>query len=355
MQAQEIHRKHYSNIPDDVFNQIVSTDTITSNLQNNKIGVYAKWLLSLYKNNNLKLEDLYKAKEYIPIFDKMVKTDKLSNKDINTYKSLPDVYQVIQHYLDNNQSVSKSDETRKIKKEGAEKVYENNYFLVIHPKTKDAAVYYGKGTQWCTSSTESENYFDEYNNRGPLYIVIDKKNNKKYQFHYNTKQFTDETDEEIDFAEHTGLLFIVMKLYSFNKKNTNGNGIIKFNKKYGLIDKNSEEADFSYTTELYPVRKVTKLTDEEKEKINAELSNIIPRGEVEIDLASMTLQNKHGAGYELNYPNGFIELKKLENGYEGLFIQTAQQFKYPLKIQLRAKMDKGDIYIKCAQYNVPIE
>jgi len=236
--AQEIHQRFYPNIPDDVFNEIVNADPVSSNLQNDKIGVYAKWLLNLYKNNNLKLEDLYKAKEYIPIFDKMTKANKLPNKDINSYKSLPDVYKVVQPYLDNNQSISKGDEERKIKQEGAEKVYEDNRFLVIHVKTKEAAIFYGKGTEWCTAATKSENYFDYYNSQGSLYIVMDKKNNRKYQFHFEKNQYMDETDSPIDFGEHKELLPILGKLLPDDKMEASGGGVIKLNKKFGVLDKN---------------------------------------------------------------------------------------------------------------------
>jgi 2'-5' RNA ligase len=200
--AQEIHEKYYPNIPNDIFDQIVGADPISSNLERNKLGEYAKWLLNLYKQNTLKLEDLYKATEYITIFDKLKKSNKLNSeqKDINKYKSLPDMYEVVEPFI-NNKPISKSEEKRVIKDEGASKVYEDNNWIVIHPHSQAAACEYGKNTQWCTSAKNDNNMFDYYNSSGPLYIIIDKNNNKKYQFHSATDSFMDERDKEVDFNQ----------------------------------------------------------------------------------------------------------------------------------------------------------
>ena len=44
----DIYTKYYSDIPEDVFNQIVSSDPT---YREGKMGKYGKWLLSLYKSN----------------------------------------------------------------------------------------------------------------------------------------------------------------------------------------------------------------------------------------------------------------------------------------------------------------
>ena len=215
--ADEIKTKYYPDITQEIFNNIVNVDKITSNLENGKIGNYAKWLLNLYKKNNLKLEDLYKAEEYLPIFDKLSKANKLEIKDINKYKSLSELYNVIADYVGNNKTISKQDEIRK-EKSGSKKIYEDNRFLVIQPLTEEAACYYGKGTQWCTASTDGNNMFNSYNSIGPLYIIMDKtKRNKlgdyeKYQIHFETAQFMDSSDNDIDFGKHKELKELISKL-----------------------------------------------------------------------------------------------------------------------------------------------
>jgi hypothetical protein len=58
----DIKSKYYSDIADDVFNQIVSSDpkTVVRDGEVMKVGKYSKLLLSMYRQGNLKLEDLPK-------------------------------------------------------------------------------------------------------------------------------------------------------------------------------------------------------------------------------------------------------------------------------------------------------
>ena len=199
-----IYQKYYNDIPENYFKKVVSSDP-TYNPQNpDKIGKYGKWLLKLYKKYNLKLEDLYKAHDYLEVFDKFKRV--IENNDINTYKTLPDLYDTVKPYMDNpNQATSHQDEIR-IAKEGAEKVYEDDTWLVIIPHTKEASCYYGKGTQWCTAASKSRNMFDEYNKEGSLYININKKTGKKYQFHFESKSFMNELDRPMrDIAYNIGM------------------------------------------------------------------------------------------------------------------------------------------------------
>ena len=192
----DIYTKYYSKIPEDIFRQIISADPTYRVEKSDKMGKYGKWLLSLYMNRELKLEDLYKATTYLKFFIKYYNV--INDKDINKCKSLSDLYNIVAYYMRNDDvATSKSDEVRRIK-EGAEKVYEDSRWLVIVPHTQEASCYYGKNTQWCTAASEGHNYFNHYNDQGPLYINIDKVNNEKYQFHFETDSFMDETDSEIE-------------------------------------------------------------------------------------------------------------------------------------------------------------
>ena len=78
------------------------------------------------------------------------------------------------------EELSKKEEI-KIAKQDAEKIYEDERFLVIFPKTKEASCKYGKDTRWCISATESENYFYQYliDNNGIFYFIIDKARDKR--------------------------------------------------------------------------------------------------------------------------------------------------------------------------------
>jgi hypothetical protein len=61
-------------------------------------------------------------------------------------------------------------------KEGANKIYEDERWMVIRPDTQDASCYYGAGTKWCTAM-KNQNHFDNYTSKGRLYYLIDKSRN----------------------------------------------------------------------------------------------------------------------------------------------------------------------------------
>jgi hypothetical protein len=76
-------------------------------------------------------------------------------------------------------------------------IYDENGVLVIHPKDKEAACRYGRGTRWCTAATRGYNHFAAYNQRGPLYIFVPRKPDhpgEKYQFHFEDGVVADESD-----------------------------------------------------------------------------------------------------------------------------------------------------------------
>ena len=110
----EIYNTYYNTIPREDFNKIISSDPTYNQQKPNKMGKYSKWLLKLYGTNNLKLEDLYKATEYLSVFDKYSR--RIEVNDINRYKNLPQLYNVIKPFIeDDNQATSKQDELRRIK------------------------------------------------------------------------------------------------------------------------------------------------------------------------------------------------------------------------------------------------
>ena len=85
-------------------------------------------------------------------------------------------------------------------KGNAKEFYDDADIRIVVPADKTAACYYGQGTQWCTASTKSTNYFDHYNSAGPLYIIIPKKpehEGEKYQLHFGTDFYANENDSGV--------------------------------------------------------------------------------------------------------------------------------------------------------------
>lgn len=214
----DIYQKYYANkLEEDIFYQLIKLDPSYNQDNPNKMGKYGKWIINLYLNKNLKLEDLYKVTDYLKYFIKYY--NRIPNKDINIYKTLPDLYDAISEFKEAEENgediaTSKSDEIRRIKSE-SEVFYEDSKWLVIIPRSQEASCYYGKGTQWCTAAERSNNMFDKYASEGDLYINIDKETGRKYQFHFESSSFMDERDYEIitPIAKRIGLTETLVEEY----------------------------------------------------------------------------------------------------------------------------------------------
>ena len=193
--------KFYKNIDNNIYNELIQADP-TYNKEKDIFGKYSKWILQQYLNKNFKDEDIYKINDYLTAFDKY--KSKIQQKDINQYKTPVELFKSIEPFTnkekDGDESIMSNKElSTKIKSNEAKKVYEDNDWTVIVPETERASCYYGKGTQWCTAATNGNNMFDHYHEQGDLYIIINKQNpDEKYQFHFESSQFMDVHDSEID-------------------------------------------------------------------------------------------------------------------------------------------------------------
>jgi hypothetical protein len=200
MSLDDIYNKYYSNIDKNIFLAAVNADPTSKRTEDGNIigiGDYTKWILKLYQNGSWKPGDSVETKDLLGKFNKHQKRLPIEQRDINRYSSVRELYDSLKPYL-NIQSRSE------IKQE-AEKVYEDNEWLIIIPHTKEAACYYGANTRWCTAAKENNmfDYYNNYNDDGdnPLYINIHKPTNRKYQFHFESDSFMDEEDEEINLRD----------------------------------------------------------------------------------------------------------------------------------------------------------
>lgn len=182
---------------------------------------YLQWIVNRYIKLEFKLEDIPQLKEDLETFDKLKNKLPSDKKDINRYKSLNDFYDVLEQHKeeDTRSNKQKTKERRQeLLKSGEAKVfYKDSEITVIIPETEEASCEFGKGTKWCTAAREN-NMFSRYHERGKMYI-IQTSDKRKYQFHFETKQFMDERDLQV-------------KLY---KMIENYPSLIKaFGKKFGL-------------------------------------------------------------------------------------------------------------------------
>lgn len=155
-------------------------------------------------------------------FDRLQKN--LEKKDINQYKSIDELNVVLNDYY------SKSQESKKV--QGAERIFEDNTFLVIKPKTLEASCKYGSNTKWCVTQRGTD-YFSRYTKGGQeLYFIINKskstnKNYSKIAIHFDNDgymKYWDAQDSpmgqrEIDVLEYAfpELIDSVKKDYDKNR------------------------------------------------------------------------------------------------------------------------------------------
>ncbi len=76
---------------------------------------------------------------------------------------------------------SKRQQRKLDKTSGATKIAENDIFIVLKILSRQACIFYGKGTKWCVSSRDEEESYREFiTNQDSLYIVIYKNSQQKF-------------------------------------------------------------------------------------------------------------------------------------------------------------------------------
>jgi hypothetical protein len=179
-------------------------------------GKYTDWILkgligvAKYDQKNKFLgrfwEDGYKIKNDVNDWKKYKKyLLKYDNKatDLNHFDDLHHLHIVLSlaPEIKSAKRAEQEKESLKAAEKDSEKVYNSENYMIVVPKTQEASCAYGRGTRWCTAATGSNNYFHRYNNQGPLYIVIDKKTQEKYQFHFQSEQYMDAEDDRLDLDQ----------------------------------------------------------------------------------------------------------------------------------------------------------
>lgn len=208
----DIHDKYYKDIRLDLFNDIIMSDPTTpvKNAIPDKLGQYSKWLLFLYKKEKLKKEDLYKAKEYLTVYNELKRQNILpdSVKDIGQIGSLPELFILNSKFGGTGQI--KDDESYLlndryyINSGQAELFFENKRWMIVVPQSFEASKFYACTSQWCTRFPDN---YVHYTKDGPLYIIIDKLKlnqddaTKRYQFHFESNQFMNMNDSQINVGE----------------------------------------------------------------------------------------------------------------------------------------------------------
>lgn len=179
-------RTKYSSIPEEYFNMIVNGDPSPTKK-------YSEWMLKQFSPIPAEVERLI---DVVDRFDKSINriNHEFVRKGIDQFESevgidipMRDIDTIMRSPKDINSyagigilnAILNQIESKKTKREeklvGAEKIYEDENFLVILPKTPQASCHYGSGTRWCVAARDN-NQFNNYSRRGTLYYIIFKAN-----------------------------------------------------------------------------------------------------------------------------------------------------------------------------------
>ena len=142
-------------------------------------------------------------------------------KDINRIKDLRDLERIAS---DTYQRKAEKDRLKAIEakykqeaKENSDVIYKDENFLVVRPFNEGASCFWGRGTKWCISATETENLFNRYTGEGKAFYFLFMKNRGNFStteyrklhklalvYDGSTQEFDeayDATDEVMDMSE----------------------------------------------------------------------------------------------------------------------------------------------------------
>jgi hypothetical protein len=212
--------------------------------QNNQ---YVNWMITRYMAGDItSLADLATLKDSLYKHSRLKATKKLKPehadmgriKDINAAMADAEYNNID---LSNKKKKKKSVEQKMYDDDDADLVYNKGDYKIVIPKTHEASCYFGINTKWCTTTRDSSANHDTYTAEGPLYAILEKSTNEKWQFHFESGELTDVDDKHInmkDWGDNHPLL-----IDFFNRLN----GLVVNNDtvSYTLPDKSTEYHNFN--------------------------------------------------------------------------------------------------------------
>ena len=130
---------------------------------------YLDWITKNWSPTDVEGDEIiHNLKEILLAVSKFeTQNQRLKVKDLNQYRDIDQLFDTLQKLGQTaRRSVEISDEV--------DRIYEDNRFVVVVPKTHKSSCYYGAGTKWCTASKDTDSHFSNYKSGGELYYIIDK-------------------------------------------------------------------------------------------------------------------------------------------------------------------------------------
>ena len=164
--TQELYDQHKEEIVNDFLKHMERVDPTPNNQY---VPYLVKWYVNSGEIGSYAFPDWEDAtstlKESLIMFYKLRERIPERYRDISQYESASDFMNSTYALQDQYGKQEKLDPG------DTEVIYDSKYATIYWPKDEEGSCYLGQGTQWCTASTRSANYFNQYNKDGPLLII----------------------------------------------------------------------------------------------------------------------------------------------------------------------------------------
>ena len=210
--VEDVLKKHFKTSPGSSLEKVYYNEIVPGSAEINSNHKYLEWIAKNWDTSGPNEEGTldHNLKEILLAVSKFDnQSQRLEVKDLNQYRDINQLFDALKKVGETaRRTVDISGDV--------EKVYEDNRFVVVVPKTHTASCYYGAGTKWCTASKNTDSHFSTYKGNGELYYIIDKTLptsspyykvalNKKIAGH--TEDYWDVTDKPI--TDTTNILSII--------------------------------------------------------------------------------------------------------------------------------------------------
>ena len=168
--VEDVLNKHFKGTPGGYLEKIYYDEIVPGSADINPNHKYLEWIAKNWDTSgpNEDGEMEHNLKEILLAVSKFDnQSQRLKIKDLNQYRDIEELFNALKKLGETaRRTIDITDDV--------EKVYEDNRFVVVVPKTHKSSCYYGKGTKWCTASKDTETHFSNYKGSGELYYIIDK-------------------------------------------------------------------------------------------------------------------------------------------------------------------------------------
>ena len=147
-------------------------------------GSCTQWMLRQAIAGHLNADDLDLARPRLEAFERYKRRLPDGQRDLGRFTTLDDVWSAVEPLVLANAATSARDAERRERaavRAETDLLLNEDKWLIAIPRTERAAIWWGRGTKWCTSA-DDRNKFETYNRHGPLTVFV-RPDGKKFQFH----------------------------------------------------------------------------------------------------------------------------------------------------------------------------